>query len=127
MIRFKDLTAPLIYQTIMTLLHIIAMIWVFGCLLLYVYTHYKGREISDYLRQTYLDKWEELGKPQPYFAVPNQTWSLFLSKEGYKSFEDRQLTEMCEKQRRLEKTTLVLAMMFFIVFGGIALWNQYLA
>lgn len=110
---------------IMTILQLIAMVWVFGCLLLYAYSDYKGRKIVDYLQRNYPEKWEDLGKPQPSFAVPNQTWLQFLSKEEYTSIKDRQLTRMCEKQRRLEKVFLALAALFFVLFGSIAFWVQY--
>ncbi len=100
------------------------MVWIFSCLLLYLYTQYKARVIFSYLKKKYPGKWEKLGKPKPNFALPSQTWSLFLSKKKYKDFKDRQLTKMCDKQRHLQRVFLITALLFFTIFGGIALWYR---
>lgn len=107
-------------------LRIIAFIWIFGVLGLWTYVYSKGRAIVRYVRQRYPERWGNLGKPQPYFLIANQPWSLFLSNETYKDFEDRKLTDACERQRRLENLTLLLAILFFVVFGGIALWYRFI-
>lgn len=109
----------------MTILQLIAMLWIFGLLLLSIYTHLKGRRIANYLRKKYPEKWEDLGKPQPLYVIPNQTWSQFLSNEEYYSFNDRSLTEMCERQRRVERITHTIIISFFVTLGGIALWDEF--
>ncbi len=109
----------------MTLLQLIALLWINGCLLLAIYTNLKGREIAKYLQKKYPDKWKDLGKPQPRLFGPSQTWSLFLSNEEYHSFNDRRLTKMCERQRRVERITITIFILSFVSLGGIALWDLY--
>lgn len=95
--------------------------------LLWAYSFYRGRKIVDLMRRRYRIKWEELGSPKPDYlnSHKHQMWSAFLNRQEYHSFNDRVLNSMCEDQRKLERLTLILTVTFFVLFGGIAVWQKY--
>lgn len=103
------------------------IIFLAGVLLLWAYSFYRGRKIVELMRRRYRTKWEELGCPKPdYLSSLNlQKWSAFLNRREYHSFNDRVLNSMCDDQRKLERVTLIMTVTFFVLFGGIAVWQKY--
>lgn len=107
------------------LLKIGLTLFVIGLLIFWGYTTYKGKTIVNYLKRHYQEKWEQMGSPEPYYLIPSQGWSKFLSQKMYEELEDRKLAEMCIKQKRMQTIFIVLAVSFFIVVGGVAMWDTY--
>lgn len=107
------------------LLKIGLTLFVISLLLFWGYITYKGKTIVKYLKRHYQEKWEQMGSPEPYFLIPTQKWSMFMSQNFYEEFEDGKLTAMCIKQKRMQTIFIVLAVSFFIVVGGMAIWDTY--
>lgn len=109
------------------LLQLAALVFLGAIFLLWIYAYYHAKRIVAYLRQRHPTRWEELDKPVPdYFSsMKLQTWNRFLSGGGHRSLNDSRVDDLCERQIRLERTAFAATLLFFLVFGGIALWDKY--
>jgi preprotein translocase subunit SecG len=110
-------------------LQVVAIIYICGLLLLWAYSYYKGKKIVEYLKLNHLAKWEELEKPGPDYLNASTLirWTKFISQSGYVILQDNHLDYLCENQKRLERHTIILTILFFVLFGGVAIWFKYLA
>ncbi len=93
----------------------------------WIYSFYKGKKIVKYLTLYHPMKWEELGKPRPNYlnSAAIRKWKKLISQKGYVLLNDKNLTSLCETQKRLERNTVILTASFFAIFGGIAFWFKY--
>lgn len=109
------------------LLHIYPVPTIQVISLMWGYAYYRGKKIIAYMRRRHAARWEEMNRPEPdYFnSLKLQRWKRFLSGEEYRSLNDRWVNELCEQQLMLERTAIVATVLFFVVFGAIALWDKY--
>lgn len=109
------------------LIKILGIIFLGGLALLWIYCYFRGRQIVNFLKRRHPTLWEEAGKPHPDYFSPiiNSEWTSFISQEEYSTFRDAEVGKMCRRQKQWERRALVLTIVFFTVFGGIALWDQY--
>jgi hypothetical protein len=88
---------------------IVALLWLFGSLLLMVRSIRTGRDLADSLAMRHPDTYEELGRPYPgYFESLRRTrFAQFVGRREFEDLPDPPLVSQFEAYRKSEATLVV--------------------
>ncbi len=97
-------------------LQIVAAIYICVVLFFWVYSFFKGLKIVKYLKLNHSGKWKELDKPYPNYlnSVSVRKWRKLISQKGYLLLNDKNLSQLCEAQKKLERNTVILTVSFLV-------------
>lgn len=109
-------------------LALVALIWLFGSVLLMARSIRIGRALTRQLARQDPETYEALGRPRPgfFYSARRSRFAQFLGRREYEDLTDRSLAEQFDAYR-ISETRLVLSVLVSGAFlGGLALAATYI-